>query len=188
MRLPSKPVLRRAKDGCLDYRVSPLFRLALFVLGLGLAALGYYSVLDTGLSRLTWYALALVTCGAALSEDRYRFFPTGDLALRRRFGLFPFSRAWTLDRARVSSLCLASGKAGEVLEGSLSSEDKITAALLGMGRHPWVALVLVLSDGRSLAIDSGRPHRRPQLLRDGQDIAAALGLAFVDSTAACCPD
>jgi hypothetical protein len=60
------------------------------------------------------------------------------------------------------------------------------ASILGMGRHDWVALTLVLDDGRSLAMDSGKPSRRADFLRDGNALASALGLPFVDSTTACC--
>jgi hypothetical protein len=186
MQLPSRPSLKRLSAERLAYRVSALFRLGLGLLALGLTALGRFSPPAEGFSHLLWYALAIVTAGAALSGDDWTFLVSGEIALRRRFGLFPLTKTWTLERGRISSICLVSGRAGELPHGQATDREKMEASILGMGRHDWVALTLVLDDGRSLAMDSGRPSRYADFLRDGDALASALGLPFVDSTTACC--
>ena len=102
--------------------------------------------------------------------------------LRRHYGVLPVPRKWAVPRSRLYSVCLRSGKAGESVNGLDTDRDRIEASLHGMGRHAWVALVLELSDGRSLVMASGRPRLHDRLRKDGEAIAAWLGLGFEDAS------
>lgn len=102
--------------------------------------------------------------------------------LRRSYGVLPVPRKWAVPRSRLYSVSLRSGKAGQSVNGLDTDRDRIEASLHGMGRHAWVALVLDLSDGRSLVMASGRPRQHDRLRKDGEAIAAWLGLAFEDAS------
>lgn len=177
MRGINKPVLSKGPKGCLEYRVSPFYRLGMALAGLGFAWFGRGGLAD--LPPLAWYSLALVLVAASLSQDRFTLFP-GPEGIRRRFGLFPLSRTWSLPKDDLHSLCLKEGRAGESAPGSGADTDKekMAASLMGMGRHDWVALVLVLNDGRSLVIDSSRPRHKAVLASSGQAMASFLGIPF----------
>ena len=70
----------------------------------------------------------------------------------------------------------------EALEGWLreGSEPPETRADFH-ARLAWSALVLVLDDGRSLALAAGGPGRARAFRADGEALAAHLGLPFVDA-------
>jgi hypothetical protein len=102
--------------------------------------------------------------------------------LRRHYGVLPVPRKWAVPRSRLYSVSLRSGKAGESVNGLDTDRDRIEASLHGMGRHAWVALVLNLSDGRSLVLAAGRPGQHDRLRKDGEAIAAWLGLDFEDAS------
>jgi len=102
--------------------------------------------------------------------------------LRRHYGVLPVPRKWAVPRSRLYSVSLRSGKAGESVNGLDTDRDRMEASLHGMGRHAWVALVLNLSDGRSLVLAAGRPRQHDRLRKDGEAIAAWLGLDFEDAS------
>jgi hypothetical protein len=102
--------------------------------------------------------------------------------LRRYYGVLPVPRKWAVPRSRLYSVSLRSGKAGQSVNGLDTDRDRIEASLHGMGRHAWVALVLNLSDGRSLVMAAGRPRNHDRLRKDGEAIAAWLGLDFDDAS------
>ncbi len=204
------PTLRPAGDNRLSYSRRPHVHLALVLLGLGFAALGTYGSGLAILGKAAWYIVAAILVVSGLSVDGWTFFApgpevcapcvealdvadrpaaAGDLAtdrafagLRRRFGLLPFTRSWSLPVSRLSSVGLRSGRAGESPNSLQSDRDRLEASIFGMGRGAWVALSLVLDDGRSLVIISTKPGKAAALRRDGAAIAAHLGLPFVDGT------
>ena len=102
--------------------------------------------------------------------------------LMRRYGILPMPRKWAVPRSRLHSVSLRSGKAGQGVNGLDTDRDRFEASLHGMSRHAWVALVLNLSNGRSLVMASGRPRRHDRLRKDGEAIAAWLGLSFEDAS------
>jgi len=102
--------------------------------------------------------------------------------LRRYYGVLPVPRKWAVPRSRLYSVSLRSGKAGQSVNGLDTDRERIEASLHGMGRHAWVALVLNLSDGRSLVMAAGRPRQHDRLRKDGEAIAAWLGLDFEDAS------
>ena len=94
----------------------------------------------------------------------------------------PSPRKWALPRDRLHSITIRAGQPGQGPNGSLSERDRMEASLQGMGRHPWVALVLNLYDGRSLIVAAGKPRLHARFRKDGEAIAAWLGLGFEDSS------
>ncbi|MBL8967032.1 MAG: hypothetical protein JNG85_08485 [Spirochaetaceae bacterium] len=183
MLLQPLPAIARRSEERLDYGTRRFLRLALG--GLCLAALVVAENYVFGIARALWFLGAGILGFAALSEDRWSFLAAGAAGgtalVRRRFGLFPLSRTWELPVERISALELRAGAEGE---SSFLVEDErrgMEASLLGMGKGSWVALVLVLDDGRSLALAAGKPGRALRLRKEGAALAAHLKLPFVDA-------
>jgi len=191
------PVLRRAPSGRLDYGYPRYLRPLLAGLALGSALVGKLLVAES-LPRAAWLAVGLLLLFALVSEDRWSFAggspsssagtaPGGEAAfrgVRRRFGLLPFARNWELSLDRIECAALKSGGPGETPSGPADDErSRMEASLFGMGRGPWVALVLRLVDGRYLVLASGKPRMGDRLASDGKAIAEELRVGFVDSRA-----
>jgi hypothetical protein len=97
-------------------------------------------------------------------------------------------RSFELPADRLYSISLRAGKGGESLFGHSGDGEKIQASIHGMNRHAWVALVLGLSDGKSLVLAAGKRGQHGRLRQDGMAIAAHLGLAFEDGGAEASPE
>lgn len=203
MFLQPKPAVARKSEWRLDYAPSLLLRLASAAASVLALVLGQAQA--AGMGRMLWRLGAAILALAALSEDRWSFWsglpgeagpggaakggaggPSGEVGVdgaqvRRRFGLFPFTRSWVLPKERISALELRSGGAGEAALDLDDERRRMEASLLGTGRGPWSALVLVLDDGRSLALAAGGPRRARAFRADGEALAAHLGLPFVDA-------
>ena len=207
MFLQPKPVVARKSEWRLDYAPSLLLRLVSAAASVLALVLGQGQ--PEGMGRMLWRLGAAILALAALSEDRWSFWSglpgregaaeggpgaggagesgpggAGDsegAEVRRRFGLFPFTRSWVLPKERISALELRSGGAGEAALDLDDERRRMEASLLGTGRGPWSALVLVLDDGRSLALAAGGPGRARAFRADGEALAAHLGLPFVDA-------
>ena len=199
MFLQPKPAVARKSERRLDYAPSLLLRLVSAAASVLALVLGQGQ--PEGMGRMLWRLGAAILALAALSEDRWSFWsglpgraeaaeggPGADGAgdsegpeVRRRFGLFPFTRSWVLPKERISALELRSGGAGEAALDLSDERRRMEASLLGTGRGPWSALVLVLDDGRSLALAAGGPGRARAFRADGEVLAAHLGLPFVDA-------
>ena len=197
MFLQPKPAVARKSEWRLDYAPSLLLRLVSAAASVLALVLGQGQ--PEGMGRMLWRLGAAILALAALSEDRWSFWSglprraeaaeggpdgAGDsegAEVRRRFGLFPFTRSWVLPKERISALELRSGGAGEAALDLSDERRRMEASLLGTGRGPWSALVLVLDDGRSLALAAGGPGRARAVGSDGEVLAAHLGLPFVDA-------
>lgn len=210
MALQTIPRLSKPSGDNLVYGVNPALRVFFVLAGLGFGVLGWFYKWDESLPRLLFYCVGVMLVVSAFSEDRWTFRrrtdaePSAEAAgtafaapiddpvaanaafeaeggLRRYYGVLPVPRKWAVPRSRLYSVSLRSGKAGESVNGLDTDRDRIEASLHGMGRHAWVALVLNLSDGRSLVMAAGRPGKRDRLRKDGEAIAAWLGLDFEDA-------
>jgi hypothetical protein len=180
------------------------------------------------LPRGLWWATALVLALAALSEDRWTF-DTAARAVRRRFGLLFPARTWSLPLDEVESFALIAGdpsdigrraaearSGGEAMGGGLGQgarstlderieaedldqRERLAVSLQGMGRGPWIALVMRLTGervavlassrrrlgakgGPSRAATVGGPSRAEAKLReDGRNLGRLVGLPFLDA-------
>jgi hypothetical protein len=179
MMLHSLPVLGKASRGRLTYRASPALRLFFLAAALGSCAVAWTWPDDDAMTRLLFYSAALILFLSALTEDRWTFLAP-PLGLKRRFGVLPFVRKWDMPSDRLYSISLRSGEPGEAPSGVGGDREKLEASIHGMNRHPWVALVLGLSDGKSLVLAAGRRRLHERLRKDGLAIAAQLCLEFED--------
>ena len=80
---------------------------------------------------------------------------------------------------RLASINVLSLKAGEVLRGINDDHNPEEDSILGGGRGPWAALLLVLDDGRRLVLASGKAELAAKLRADGEAIATFLDLPLV---------
>lgn len=179
MSLHPRPVVIERGAGRLEYGTSPRLRFfsACLALILALAAPRFFS--DGTLRILAWF-VALFLGLSALSEDRWIFErrESEEPRVRRRAGLMPLTRNWEIPPGNLVSLELRRGGPGETFSGGLDQAALMEARLLGIGRGPWVALALVLRDGRSLALSAGAASRAARLEAEGKRVAVFLGIPF----------
>ena len=208
------------------YSIPPAARLLATAGALAVMAAGFLIPEAGGAPpRGLWWTTAAVLALAALSEDRWSF-DGAAREVRRRFGLVFAARRWSLPLDEAESFALIAGdpsdigrraaetRAGQAMSGGqgrapgsnlgerfeadeLDQRERLAVSLQGLGRGPWVALVLRLSGDRMVVLASARrrggssgrdgssgrgPSRAEATLRaDGQSLGRLVGLPFLDA-------
>lgn len=172
-------VERRLPGGGLRlvYGTAPERRAAALLGGALVAALGFAAPAGGFPPALYWITGAMVAAGT-LSVDLWTLDPAR--GAERRFGLLPLARRVAFAGTELSRLELRSGEAGETIVGPSDDYARMEAALYGLGRGPWIALVLRLEEGRGLVLAAVPRRHEAEIRADAARISEVMGLPLAE--------
>ncbi|GAB1456600.1 MAG: hypothetical protein RBT62_01375 [Spirochaetia bacterium] len=163
------PALVRRRPGRVELTVSPLTR----AIYLGLGVILVLILLRDPAGSPFAIMFAIVIAFATLSEDRWIF--DGESGeVRRRYGVLLLAKSWAIGLEMVSTIELDTEFSGA------DPSDPYAKVNAGTGKDR-CAIRLVLSDGRTMVVSSGKAKHLAALRERAVAIAEAISRPLVET-------